>query len=397
MALADYLHDARFSLCLIAGLAAVLAPLLVLWGLKFGLITSMTEELRADPRTRELVPLVQRSFAPGWFEELRGLPWVGYVVPTTRYLAATIRVANARLPMLGTRAAELVPSSEGDPLLEGMARAPSGLDRVVVTTPLAEALNLRPGDTLAATIGRSDPQGSFETVRRELQVIGILPAARSDRLAVLATLEFLAATEAYREGYAVPAFGADGRPRPAGPRTYAAFRLYARSIDDVAPLRDWLGARHVRTDTRLAAIQLVQRLDRRLTTLFAIIAGLAGAGYLLSLAVSLWANTERKRRELSILRLIGLRASSLALLPGIQAAITAVCASLLAGALYWATARVVEGVFQETLGTGQALSRLAPGHYAVALGVTLVLSIAASMAAGLRAASVSPSEGLRDE
>lgn len=54
LAFRDFLHEWRVSLCLIFALAAVLAPLLVLFGLKSGIIATMTERLRADPHNLEI-------------------------------------------------------------------------------------------------------------------------------------------------------------------------------------------------------------------------------------------------------------------------------------------------------------------------------------------------------
>ena len=57
LAWADWCAEARLSACAVLGLAAVLAPLLVLFGLKYGLVATLTERLLADPRTRELLPV----------------------------------------------------------------------------------------------------------------------------------------------------------------------------------------------------------------------------------------------------------------------------------------------------------------------------------------------------
>jgi len=57
LALRDYSHEWHISGCFILGLALVLAPLLVLFGLKYGLVTSMLGALAEDPENRELRPL----------------------------------------------------------------------------------------------------------------------------------------------------------------------------------------------------------------------------------------------------------------------------------------------------------------------------------------------------
>lgn len=53
----DYRNDGWLSACSVLALVAVIAPLLVLFGLKFGLVSSLTERLENDPATREIIPL----------------------------------------------------------------------------------------------------------------------------------------------------------------------------------------------------------------------------------------------------------------------------------------------------------------------------------------------------
>ena len=57
LALRDYWHERLLSACAILGLAAVLAPLLVLLGVHHGIITAMTDRLKNDPRTLEITPV----------------------------------------------------------------------------------------------------------------------------------------------------------------------------------------------------------------------------------------------------------------------------------------------------------------------------------------------------
>ena len=168
-------------------------------------------------------------------------------------------------------------------------------------------------------------------------------------------------------------------------------------IHDVAGLREWLANQGIRSDTRLGEIELLERLDQNLTILYFVIAGLGGCGYIIALTVSLWANTERKRKELSVLRLIGLRSTALAMVPCIQSVCTAVIASILAIGLYAVSEQFINYLFRKQLVSQQVLSRMELPHYSAALGITVILAIAASLVAGFRTASISPSEGLRDE
>lgn len=111
----DFAHEWRISLCLIFALAAILAPLLVLFGLKSGIVTTMTERLKADPRTLEVVIRGHGRFTPHWFNEMRANPLVGFIIPRTRLLAATITLESTDGPVL--QDLDMIPTAAGDPVL----------------------------------------------------------------------------------------------------------------------------------------------------------------------------------------------------------------------------------------------------------------------------------------
>ena len=58
---ADLGHEKLLSLCQVVAIAAVLAPLLVLFGLREGVIGTLIERLNRDPTLRLVVPEVPSS------------------------------------------------------------------------------------------------------------------------------------------------------------------------------------------------------------------------------------------------------------------------------------------------------------------------------------------------
>lgn len=396
LAVADYRHESRLSLCLIAALAAVLAPLLVLFGLRYGIVSTLREELRRNPTTLELRPLTQGRYDQAFFSRLRNRPETDFLIPNTRFLAATVALQNTAHPTAPVVDAEMIPTAAGDPLLKGAVIAIPRVGEAVLSQTAAEKLKASPGDSLSGRLGRV-MEDRHETVRFPLRVRAVIPVALYARDAVFVAPEFLLMAEDYREGFTVPVWEASGRVRAQGERLFASFRLYAHSIDEVGPLRDWLAAGGVDTDTRLAEIRLVQRLDRALTILFLVLAGLGGSGFGLSLTISLWGNVERKRYELSVLRLLGLPSTALAAFPVVQASLTGLFGALLAGVFYAAASPVINGLFAEGLTTTQVVCRLPIASFLSALALTLGLAIAAALAAGWRATRFSPAEGLRYE
>lgn len=394
LALADMRHEWKMFLCYAIALAAVLAPLMVLYGLKYGVVTSLTAQLLADPSNREVLVIGNRSYERDWLVELDQRSEVGFLMPRTRSIAATLYVSEEVGGRTGLELAELVPSGPGDPLLSAETPPLEG-HRVAISHALAQALSVDAGETIGGTAIRQIGQAR-QRVNLPLEVVEVLPPAAFQRKAVLAPLDLLEAVEDYRDGLAVPRFGWEGEAGRAAPRLYASFRVYAASLDAVGPLADHLTAQGIEVRSQVAQIEAVQRLDRSLGHIFTIVAGLGGMGYLLALGASLWSNVERKQRDLSIIRFLGLPAADLVRFPILQALGVALGGLLLAFALYLGAESLINAVFSVPTLEGQAVCVLQPVHYLVAAGATLAAAVVASALAGWRASLIEPAEGMRN-
>lgn len=391
LSLADMSHEARLVACQVLALAAVLTPLLVLFGVRYGVVSTLRDRLVEDPRNREVVLVGQNEFHMPWFETIAARPDVAFVIPRTRYIASTIDL----LPERGRGAtAELIPTGNGDPVL-GNVPPPAAIDEAVLSARTAERLGVGEGDTVTGSIGRV-VDNRREGARLPLTVVGVLPLERFNRDAAFVTLDLLKATEAYREGRAVAALDWAGAPPAEGTRRYASFRLYARSIDDVETLRRDLVGQGLEVRTQAAAIDGVQRLDRNTGLVFWLVASIGIVGYGLSLAASLVAMVERKRPALALLRLLGLPPAGAMVFPQVQALVIGLAGAMLALLLYGVAALTVNRLFAGTLEAGQAVCRLLPQHAAVAVAATLALAAAAAALGAQRARRIEPGEGLRD-
>ena len=65
----DYLHEWQMSFCFVLALAAVLGPMMVLFGLKFGIVGAMVDQLIEDPRNREIRPVSSGRYDHAWLEQ----------------------------------------------------------------------------------------------------------------------------------------------------------------------------------------------------------------------------------------------------------------------------------------------------------------------------------------
>ncbi|RTZ73044.1 MAG: peptide ABC transporter permease [Gammaproteobacteria bacterium] len=392
LATRDYFHEWQISVCFVLALAAVLGPMMVLFGLKFGIVGSMIEELREDPAKREIRPVGSGRYDRAWIESLRKRDDVIFIVPRVRSIAATLEVqsdrANRILPL------EVIPSAQGDPLLPPGSAAPKGLGEVVLSASAARKLQVSVGDGVDGSLSRRF-QGRKERVHLPLTVVGVAPPRSFSRDGLFASVALSEALEDFRDGRAVPALEWEGEAAE-GERHYTGFRLYARSIYDVAGLEEGFERSGIEVRTKAADIETVRRMDRTLSAIYWSIAVIGLAGFSLSLGASLWANVDRKRKELSVLRLVGFRTGDIVWFPVVQSLYTAVLGWALACAIYLAAAWSINLMLAPQLEAAQEVCRLLPRHYLIALGLTLGASVLAAVLAGIRAARVEPSEGLRE-
>jgi putative ABC transport system permease protein len=388
----DYLHEWQMSLCFVLGLAAVLGPLLVLFGLKFGIVGAMMDELIEDPGNQEIRPVGSGHYDQAWLESVRAQPEVAFLVPRTRSIAATIELASEHSSRIVP--VELIASASGDPLLAPATPLPEGLTRVVLSKRTADKLAVKPGDVLDGSLARRY-RGQQERVHLDLTVAAVAPEQAFSRDGAFVSVQLLEVLEDFRDGRAVPELDWRGA-RAEADRSYPGFRLYARSIHDVAGLRDAFAEVGVDVHTRVAEIELVQRMDRNLTVIYWLIAGIGLVGVSLSLGASLWANVDRKRKQLSVLRLVGFRTRDIVWFPMVQSLFTAILGWALAVSIYYATARVINVMMAAQVPAGQQVCRLLAVHYAVALALACGAAVIAAGLAGMRSARIEPSEGLRE-
>ncbi len=398
LAWADLRAEWLLALCTVLSLAAVLAPLVILAGLRAGVVQGLREALLEDPHAREVTTAANRSIPTATLDRLRARPEVLFVAPRTRTLAATLLLEQPDQPGAGVRV-ELIPTAPGDPLLADRAPGgtdalmpPGGTDALVLSATAAARLRAQPGQMLTGRLARI-VDGRRESVALALQVAAIAPPAAFLREAAFVALPLAVLVEDFQDSRIPPP--TDLTALPAVSRAeYAGFRLYARRLEDVPPLDASLQAEGIEVVSRAGDVAGLLRVDRNLTLLFTVVAGLGGAGFLVSLGAGLWANVERKRVPLAQLRFLGLRAGALRLVPMAQAAGLALAGSGLALLTAWAAAQVINRAFAGTLALDRPLCLIAPGLAAATVALTLGGAVLVSAAAGTRAARVEPWEGV---
>jgi len=395
LAFDDYRHEWVISGCAVLALSAVLIPLLVLFGLKYGIITNLLDPLIENPRYREVSPIGSGNYEPDWFEEMRAREDVAFIVPRTRSLAASIRLRAPDSSVGRIIDIELIPSAQGDPVLDASIGTPSGFGDVVVSASAAEKLSVTVGSRLEGIVARTRNDRQ-ESERLPMNIVGVAPITAFPRDGVFVSIELIAAVEDFLDGRAVAALGWEGAASRPDDRAFAGFRLYAGTINDVAGLRQAFADQGIEVRTSVADIELVERLDRNLSAVYWIIALIAVAGYCISFATNVWANVDRKRRDFSVLRLTGFRTREIVWFPLLQAEFTAVFGWIVAVAVFLGVQGTLNVLLAATIGGGQPVCRLETWHLFAALGMTMLAALIAAFVGGRQVARLEPSIGLRE-
>ncbi len=398
IAFKDYVRDRRYGLVSALVLTSVLAPILVLFGIKNGIVEELFYRLRSDPTAVELRPLGQGQYDQAFVDKLIARPDVTYAIPTTRFLSSTVEVRNPENRQVPPRSGELVPSSKGDPLWGEALHWQDGVVEVVLSTSLLEKMKLTVGEKFRGRLGRF-VDGRRQAVDISFYVQGVLPLSLSSRDLVLVPLSFLLAAEDYREGYRVSVFQAEGREKDvaAVDRTYASFRLYARSLEDVADLREHLLSLNVETNTALARINLIQTLDQVLSYIFWIVTGLAALGYALAASIQSSLVVIRKTPDLAVLKLLGFSSAHVSFFPVLQSVLTGLIGAVGAVGSYYVAEVFINDLVARLEMIDGVVASLPLLSALAAISITLLVCVVTSSVGGWRASKIYPSEGVRHD
>jgi len=581
LSMKDILHEKLITINLILGTAAIIAPLLILFGIKFGIIETMSDRLISDPKNLEIRPLSSRSYTPTWFESIKKNDKVDFVIPMTRQLSSSVQIQPLSSSEK-TVTADLVATNTGDPLLLQNGGVIPDEKSCVLSHSLAEELALKKGDMLKCSVTRYVKK-KIQKSSISLKVAAVLSPRAGFIKSIYVPLKIVANIEKYKDGLAVPQWGWKGNisqaysvydgvfislPKPldrveqikllsgtgfayinpidakdakekagyafnnvdnlyfikpyknsinddnigslqiklrgkkaklyfwvkpinamiksdnkevkiniaalpeeikkikpmtlymssppfenatmlvkeekrefvmpisvlklddtspfvfldvktAGKlallrernliydqninkfllsrRGYASFRVYAKTLQDVEPLKQFFEDKGITVSTKAERIHEVKELDKYLTLIFWLIAIVGIIGGAATLSASLYSSVERKRKELSILRLIGLSGSMIFRFPIYQGIIIATSGVTIALLFFAIMATVINRLFQSHLQSGESFCTLTMMHISIVLLSAVLLAVAASGIAAYKATKTDPAEAMRDE
>lgn len=398
MAARDWWHERGLSFCAVVALASILAPLLILHGAHMGVVERLRARLMSDPAVLVLVPQGSKGagFEPAFIEKIRHLPGMSYAMGRTRDVAAELQLTSETGRQLTVT---LEATSPGDPMIETSGgNAPEstpGHLEITLSAPAARKLEVKAGDTLTTTLARRSSSGKLERIKLNLTVASVLPPMASGRDTGLADLNTLLALQDYRDNIPSTLLNSDGEYNAPPERRFESFRAYARTLDDVEKLQGWFISNDVPVNTRARDIANIRSIDRALGTVILLIAGAGCVGFIAFMASTSEASVRRKWKQMGMLRLTGFSRGSLVAYPLAQALLTGLVGSLLAFCIYGAVAYAIDFAFAAQTG-GESICVITPGFMLLTLAGVEALAVLASIRAAWKAASVSPSEVIRE-
>ena len=401
LSLADLLDEWPIGVAVMLAIAAVLAPLLVMNGLRTGVIGEIFERLRADPAMRRITldATGATRFDPAWFQAMDAREDVAFVLPSTRFAASQAEVTPAEddgsIPSLRVW---LVPTGAGDPVFEPESPAiVEPYTQVKIASAVADRAKLSVENKLFIDVTRRWGDGRTQTAGVLATVIDVALPERHGGTVVFGHPELLGAIEAFRDGFSAPQIGAPEGEARKERSNYPNFRLYADRIEDVSPL-----ASHLRKEQGLSVsaqegpIASAIQLDRNVRTVLDAIMLLGATGLAGSLCAIQWAVAARKRRVVAMLSLMGYGGRWLIGFPAVQASVLAVMGVLVAAMLAFGAAGWINRDFAESFGATGAACVIEPGVLVGGAASVLLLSLVPAIMIGIGFTRVDPSDEIRD-
>nr|WP_245174281.1 ABC transporter permease [Gallibacterium genomosp. 3] len=387
----DLFYDRKVSFCIIASLIAVIAPLLLLFSLKYGVVSQLRNQLLNDPRNLEIKIVGNLNLSQQWFQWIESQPEVQFVIPLTRSLNTIVDLRGKNNRFIAD--VEILPTKQGDPFVQHLL---PNQHSIILSALAAEKLKINIGEQIELLATRTY-ENNIEKGILSFTVVDIIPETRFPRAAAFVDLNILLGIEDFRDGLQTALFPTMQGDSPAQTRTtFARARIYAKTLDDVLPLAQKLREKNIDIRTEAKAIENVKAIDSVLETIFTVIAGTSIIGCLLSLIGAFLANIDRKRKEIAILRLLGFQATSVVSYLILQAIILSSISFILSYLFFLVGSQLFNQKLTSHLMETYFVSSLQPIHLLIAFTISFILAGIVAAIGAIRALKIQPAESLRD-
>lgn len=363
------------SFCLIATLVSVIAPLLLLFSLRFGIISNLENNLKANPANLEIKMLAGYQLDKSFFNELENNPHMDFVVPLTRSLSVT---ANIMFNKKAQRNLDAVPTKKGDPIvrLSGITKELGPKDAYLSQT-LVEDLGIKVGDTFKFVVSRITNSQSDNAVV-DFTLKGVIKKEYAPHKTVMVNFNTLVFMEDYRDGYEPPIFS-DGSYLNEDRQTFSKARMYVKTINDIEPISKLLRNKNYSISDKLSLVESLKSITRVLDFIFTTIASVSVIGGVLATMGLIFTNISRLEKSFALLSLTGISKSKILCMVIAQNFILSTFAYIASLALFYSGMFAFNYYFKDLLGANTLVSTLTLTHillgYVFTVSVCVLLSV----------------------
>lgn len=351
-------YDLLLNFCLGAALCAVITPLLMLFSLRYGIITSLEDNLKSNPEKLE-IKLKSETIPADVFDRIKSNDGVSFVMPMTRTPSAT---ADIRSKKLLKQRIDTLPSGKGDPVvLKSSLEDSLDSTQAYISENLAYEMGLKAGDQLQLLVSRKI-DGRSELARVSLSLKGII---KKEYLynKLLINFDTYIKMEDYRDGFDPDIFSTGLNPKDVRDHFNGA-RIYVKTIDDIEKVHNFitdLGYTIASDSTK--TVKENHAIETVLTFIFVTIAAASAVGGVCSVTGLGFTNFARRKKSFALLRLTGLSKSDLMRLMVMETFILSSLSYLFSALLMLFFMNVLNGLFHDTLNSDSIASSLTLFHY----------------------------------
>ena len=382
LAIYDLIYDRKVSFLIISGLLAVIAPLLLLFSLKFGIFYQLQNKLANNPYNLELkITNARKKLDSNWFKMVENNSRVKFVIPLTRHLNME---GDFKSEKSHAQNISLIPTKQGDPLIPDYNLKDNY--QIIISASLAQELKVAKNDNVKLFINRQ-LSGTRENKKFDLTIADISDAAylKNKNLAFVSS-NLLVEIEQFIDNNNFDI------------TTYPKARIFAKDLDSVEILAETLSNDNygLRLETNAQAIEDAKIINRVLNTIFLIIALTSIFGTVLSIFGFILSNVERKRKNISLLSLYGINKIYLKLYLVIQSVILSTIALILSYCLYLIVNNIINKFLFNSLDNKVFYSILLPQHYLFCFIITVIISVVVSLLGAKNINNITLEESLRE-
>ncbi|WP_295364208.1 hypothetical protein [uncultured Succinivibrio sp.] len=374
LALCSLRFDKIISICIVASLCAVIAPLLLLFSLRFGIISNLEHKLSSNPSNLEIRMMSGYRLDQQFFDALKNNPHIGFVIPLTRSLSVTANISfNGRI----VQNLETLPTAAGDPIVREMGfDGELSLTEAYLSETTAQDLGLKTGDTFKFVISRITDNKTVNAVV-PFTLKGIIKKELLPHKTIMVNFNTLVYMEDFRDGFEPPVFS-DGSNPNSERQNFAKARIYVKSLNDLEPVSRMLRQNYSITD-KLASVENLKAISKVLSFIFTTIALTSIAGGVMATIGLIFTNLSRLEKTFALLFLSGLSKGGVFFIVVIQNFILSVCAYLCSLGLFYAGMFTFNLYFKDLLGPETLVSILTVSHVVTGGLMTVFICVLVSM------------------